>query len=181
MNAIILFFICLWLFLLALLHFLKKDFKPNNHTCSEYAIGKFGFIMNIAFYSMMIANVLIAINFWGKNIITSILFLIVAIGYLGLGTWKADLTISTEKETKVGRMHLLAGFISMLFTIILAFVIAIQNTDNILCIFAFCSLISWLGFIATMNIKKPIIFGIAQRLFILIITIWTIYITVCFV
>ena len=181
MNIIILFFVCLWLFSIVLLHFLKADFTPHNHTCSEYVIGKFGFIMNIAFYSMMIANILIAINFWSKNIITSILFIVVAIGYLGLGVWKADLTISDEKETKMGRCHLLAGFTSTVFTIVLTFVIASQNTCSILWIFAICSLISWLGFAATMNIKKPVIFGISQRLFLLIITIWTICITVSFV
>ena len=181
MNTIILFFVCLWLFSLVALHFLKVDFKPYNHTCSEYAIGKFGFIMNIAFYSMMIANILIAVDFWSRNILISILFIIVAVGYLGLGIWKADLTISTEKETKKGRLHLLAGFITMIFTIVLTFVISNQNTDNILCFFSFCSVMSWIGFIVTMNIKKPIIFGISQRLFLLIITIWTVYITVNFV
>ena len=181
MQTIIFFFIGLWIFLLVLLHFLKTDFEPHNHTCSEYAIGKYGTLMNIAFYSMMIANILIAINFWSKNTVTSILFIIVALGYLGLGVWKADLTISTEKETMAGKLHLLAGFITMVFTIVLTFVLANKNTDITLWIFAISSLISWLGFIVTMNIKKPIIFGISQRLFLLIITIWILYITASFI
>ena len=178
---IIMVFVVIWLFLLVILHFLTANFKPHNHTCSEYAIGKFGFLMNVAFFSMMIANALLAKEFWSKQSITSILFLIVAVGYFGLGIWKADLTISTEKETKNGKLHLLAGFITMLFTIVLSFVIASQNKNRFLWIFSFCSLISWLGFIVTMNIKKPIIFGIAQRIYIFIISIWTIYISVIFV
>ncbi len=165
LNILSIAFTSIWLILLILLHFLKSDFKPNSHTCSEYAIGKYGWLMQIAFFSMAFSYLLISIN------LHSVLFGIACLGWIGLGVWKADFTLQQigEKATKQGRLHLLFGLIAMISIDILAFVIPISYL-------AWFILLSHIAFIVSMNIKKPIIFGIIQRIYILLITFWTIII-----
>jgi hypothetical protein len=173
-QGFIILFIAIWFLSLLSLHFLKKDFTPYNHTCSEYANGKLGFIMNIAFFAMAIANILFAVRFWNNNLFVGVLFAVIAVGFIGLGTFKADIIIS-NKETAMGRIHLLFGFIAMLAINIATFALASQNSDILLWIFAWIVVLSFLFFVISLNIKTPICFGIAQRVFMLIITIWFCY------
>ena len=176
LKFIIILFVSIWLLAIILLHFLKPCFTPYNHTCSEYAIGKFGFIMNIAFFSMGIANILLAFNFLQKNnIFIGVLFIIIALGFIGLGIFKADLTISDTSETTTGRIHLLFGFIAMLTINIATFVLANKRNGWILA--SICA-VSFIIFIISLNIKAPMFFGIAQRIFIFIMTIWFFYVAI---
>ena len=174
----IIFFVAIWFLAIIVLHFLKPDFTPYIHTCSEYAIGKFGFIMNIAFFSMATANILLAFSFIQKdNIFIGILFGFIALGFIGLGIFRADLTISDTTETTTGRIHLFFGFISMLTINILSFVLADkEKTDIVLWILASICVASFIFFIISINMKTPVFFGIAQRVFISITTIWFLYI-----
>jgi hypothetical protein len=177
MNFIICGFVAFWFLCLFLLHFLKSDFTPYNHTCSEYANGQFGFIMNIAFFALAITNILLAIKFIKQNnIFMGVLFCIIAVGFIGLGIFKADITISTDKETTQGRIHLLFGFIAMFTINIATFVLASKNIDIVLWLFASVCVASFVLFIITMNIKAPVFFGISQRIFMAIFTAWFFYV-----
>jgi hypothetical protein len=180
MEFVIPFFVAIWLLAIILLHFLKPDFTPYNHTCSEYAIGKFGFIMNIAFFSMATANILLAFSFIQKNnIFIGVLFGFIALGFIGLGIFRADLTISDTPETTTGKIHLLFGFIAMLTINVLSFVLAgKEKTDIALWILASICVASFIVFVISSNIEAPVFFGIAQRIYISILTIWFLYIAI---
>ena len=176
-EFVILFFVVIWLLAIILLHFLKPDFTPYNHTCSEYAIGRFGFIMNIAFFAMAAASILLAFSFiQNSSIFIGILFGLIALGYIGLGIFRADLTISDTPETTTGRIHLLFGLIAMLTINVLSFVLASKvQTDIALWILASICVVSFIIFIISINIETPIFFGIAQRIYLSIATIWFLY------
>jgi hypothetical protein len=176
LKYIIVSFVAIWFFAVLSLHFLKRDFTPNNHTCSEYANGKFGFIMVIAFFAMASANILLSVEFIQNNKFIGVLFAVIALGFIGLGIFRADLTISDTPETTKGRIHLLFGSIAMLTIIIAAFVLASRNKDVVSWILASICIISFINFIISMNIKKPVFFGIAQRIFLFIVTIWFLYV-----
>ena len=180
MRFVVLFLVAIWLLAVISLHFLKPDFTPNNHTCSEYAIGKFGFIMNIAFFAMAIANILLAFSFIHKNnIFTGVLFAIIALGFIGLGIFRADLTISDIPETTTGRIHLLFGFIAMFTINVLTFILAGKEiADIVLWILASICAASFIVFVISSNIEAPVFFGIAQRIYLSIATIWFLYIAI---
>jgi hypothetical protein len=177
MNLVAMAFILLWFALLVLLHFLKPNFNPSSHTCSEYAIGKFGFLMQIAFFAMAAGNLLIAILFWQSKTVATILFSVVSLGFVGLGIWRADLTISEEKETTAGKLHLLSGFVAMVLIDVLSVVFAAQYQSILLVTLAALIIASHIAFIASMNIMRITVFGIAQRVYIALITIWLIAVT----
>jgi hypothetical protein len=180
MEFVILFFVAIWLLAIILLHFLKPDFTPCNHTCSEYAIGKFGFIMNIAIFSMATANILLAFSFIQENnVFIGVLFSFIASGFIGLGIFRADLTVSDSPETTTGRIHLLFGFIAMLTINVLSFVLAgKEQTDIALWILASICVASFTVFVISLNIKAPVFFGIAQRIYISVLTVWFLYIAI---
>jgi hypothetical protein len=178
MKYIILSFVAVWFLGVFSLHFLKPDFTPFNHTCSEYAIGKFGFIMNISFFALATANVLLAVRFMKENIFVGVLFAVIALGFVGLGIFRADLTISDTPETTGGRIHLLFGFIAMFTVNVATFVLAGKNADVALWISAGVCAASFITFIISMNIKTPVFFGIAQRVFMFAMTIWFGYVSI---
>jgi len=136
--------------------------------------------MVIAFFAMAIANILLAFcSIQKSDIFIGILFAIIAVGYIGLGTFIADITISDTPETTAGKIHLFFGFIAMLTINITTFVLASKiKSDVALWIFAISCIISFIIFIVSMNIKSPVFFGIAQRIYLSIATIWFFYITI---
>jgi hypothetical protein len=67
----------LFLVLLAVLHLLKPEYDPSWRMISEYEIGRFGWAMQLAFFSLAIAHVSVIAAVWSQT--KSI------IGYIGLG------------------------------------------------------------------------------------------------
>src|SRR5690606_8646979 len=114
LSAIIVFMI-----LLTLLHLLKPELDSSWRMISEYAIGQFGWLMNIAF-------ILWAISFLGlffsirTQIHTKIgriglvLLLISALGLLIAGLFTTDpVTASADQRTTNGMLHSVGGTLGM--------------------------------------------------------------------
>src|SRR5262245_40012906 len=66
----------LFLVVLAGLHILKPEYDPSWRMISEYEIGRFGWAMQLAFFSLAIASVSAIVAVWSE--IKSV------IGYIGL-------------------------------------------------------------------------------------------------
>jgi len=75
----------MFLLLLILLHFLKSELNPTWHMVSEYAIGHYGWMMQLAFGCLALGCVGIAVAGWEQVVTTSgriglLLLVIAAIG-----------------------------------------------------------------------------------------------------
>ena len=91
----------LFLFLLILLHFLKSDLSPAWHMVSEYAIGQYGWMMQVAFGCLALGCVSIAVAGWEQVLATSgriglVLLVIAAIGLTTAAFNNAD-PVNTPK------------------------------------------------------------------------------------
>lgn len=105
--------------LLLLLHFLKSDLDPSWHFISEYEIGRYGWIMQVAFLALALGNVglYVAIRnevggLWGW--IGSALFLIGTAGTVLGGIFITDpINALPEAVTTSGNLHNLGGALGL--------------------------------------------------------------------
>jgi len=100
-----------FLLLLTLLHFLKADLDPIWHMISEYAIARYGWMMQSAFACLAVSCVSLAVAGWPLVAGTSgkiglLLLLIAAIG-LGIAAFNNTDPINTPKAemSSHGNMH----------------------------------------------------------------------------
>jgi hypothetical protein len=105
----------LFLVLLAVLHILKPEYDPSWRMISEYEIGKFGWVMQLAFFSLAIANLSAIAAVWSqaKSIIGYIglgLLLVAATGLIIGGIFPSDpITTDPEALSASGKMHILGA------------------------------------------------------------------------
>lgn len=103
--------IAVFLLLLVLLHFLKADLTPTWHMVSEYAIGHYGWMMQLAFGCLALSCVSIAIAGWPQVVSTGgrIGMLLMAIAAIGLTIAAFNNTdvVNTPKAemSPHGKMH----------------------------------------------------------------------------
>ena len=109
----------LFLVLLAVLHILKPEYDPSWRMISEYEIGRFGWVMQLAFFSLAIANVSAIAAVWSqaKSIIGYIrlgLLLVAATGLIIGGIFPSDpITTDPEALSASGKMHGLGGMLGI--------------------------------------------------------------------
>jgi hypothetical protein len=101
--------------LLAALHLLKPELDPSWHFISEYAIGRHGWMMVLAFGSLAFSYVMLAValrsqlgTIWGR--IGLALLLVSAAGLAIAGIFTTDpITASKDAATNEGKLHNLGG------------------------------------------------------------------------
>ena len=96
--------------LLALLHVIKSDIEPSWNFISEYQVGRFGWLMSLAFVSLGCSCAFLAIALWkevnlaGK--IGIVMLLLSAAGMFMAAIFKTDpLNTSPELVTQSGMLH----------------------------------------------------------------------------
>ncbi|MBC9914925.1 DUF998 domain-containing protein [Chitinophaga varians] len=101
----------LYVFLLLLLHLLEPEFDPSWRFISEYALGKFGWLMNLVFLSFVVSSISCGLSVFPqvKTILGYIGLVILAIGAVGIflaAIFNTD-PITTEQDqlTFSGKMH----------------------------------------------------------------------------
>ena len=101
--------------LLAALHFIKPELDPSWHFISEYAIGRHGWMMVLAFLSLAVSYVslLVAIRSQLRTIagrIGLVLLLVSALGLTIAAVFTTDpITVSEDTVTTEGTLHNLGG------------------------------------------------------------------------
>ena len=102
---------------LLLLHVLKPDYTVVDHMISDYAVGRFGWIMTTAFTSLAIGCLLLAIGMLREGPpswlgrLGAVLLLVVFAGLVVTAIFPTDLEIAPSTPT--GDIHALSFFVNI--------------------------------------------------------------------
>ncbi|MGZ8690758.1 MAG: DUF998 domain-containing protein [Aeromicrobium sp.] len=103
--------------LIAILHVLEPEYDPSWRMISEYSLGRYGWVMRLAFVTMAIGLAATCVALWPFGGAWTIGLAAVALGALGAAFIDADPIMTPRAHaTPVGRAHtvlgalLLAGF-----------------------------------------------------------------------
>ena len=103
--------------LVVLLHVLEPEYDPSWRMISEYSVGRYGWVMRVAFVAMAISPAALCVALWPFGGVWTIGLAAVALGALGAAFIDADPIMTPRAEaTPVGSVHtvlggvLLAGF-----------------------------------------------------------------------
>ncbi len=150
-------FAILFIVILILLHFLEPEFDPSWRMISEYEIGRFGWLMRIAFFCWGASVISLIILIWAPlgaqgGMIGRGWFLLIGVALFGAGIFKTNaITDSTPGLTNT--LHALCGAI-----VILTFPIAATLVVSSLLrshswlpgqgLLIFATVFAWVGLIA---------------------------------
>jgi hypothetical protein len=105
--------------LLASLHILKPELDPSWNFISEYQVGRFGWLMSLAFFALGISCIFLSISLWKKiNSVGKIGVLLLVISGFGMiiaAIFKTDaLNTSSELVTQSGKLHQLGAMMDQI-------------------------------------------------------------------
>jgi hypothetical protein len=116
----------IFLTILFLLHFLKPELDPTWRMISEYEIGRFGWLMRLAFFSWGISLLAVLITIWPYLQQVSRLWLVlIVIAICGAGMFKTN-PITDNNPNLANTIHTLCGAIVIL-TFPIAATLAVSN------------------------------------------------------
>lgn len=110
----------IFLVLLMILHVIKPEIDPSWRFISEYAIGKYGWMMMLAFFSLSISciSLFVAIKSYVGTIAGKIglaLLLITAVGMVMAGIFPADpITTGRDAMSRNGQLHELGAMLDLM-------------------------------------------------------------------
>lgn len=185
-----------FLFLLTILHLLEPEFDPTWRVISEYEIGKFGWLMRLAFFCWGGGFLLLTISLWntletlgGK--IGKWWLLIISIALFGAGIFVPQPITDIVRGT-TDKLHGLCGAL-MIFTLpiastIIAFNLSKQQTNRksrkqlfwitllvwVGIITFFYSMIFYLKQAKTRAYGPDVLIGLPNRFMVVTYTIWLI-------
>ncbi len=186
---------------LLLLHILEPEFDPSWRMISEYELGRYGWLMSLAFicWSGSVLALIVAlrpslqttagkVGFWW--------FLAIAVAQLGGGVFITDAITDTIKTT-TGNLHTLCGVIVILTFPIAATLVAGSLARNRewkdahrgmrwLTLLVWLSVIAYFGSIIVSNLANPtagrvgphVLQGWPNRAMVIVYSIWLIYVAV---
>jgi hypothetical protein len=117
-EYISIFFSAVFLAILFLLHFLKRELDPAWRMISEYEIGRFGWMMRLAFFCWGASVLALLITIWPtllpiSGTISRWWFVLIVIALFGAGIFKTD-PITNDTQSLVNTIHKLCGVIVIL-------------------------------------------------------------------
>ena len=111
-------FASVFLAILFLLHFLKRELDPAWRMISEYEIGRFGWMMRLAFFSWGVSVLAMLITIWPtlqpiSGTISRWWFVLIVIALFGAGIFKTN-PITENTPNRVNTIHIICGAIVIL-------------------------------------------------------------------
>ena len=96
--------------LVAILHVLEPEYDPTWRMISEYSLGRYGWVMRVAFVTMAISPAATCVALWPFGGAWAIGLAAVALGALGAAFIDADVIMTPRAQaTPVGRAHTVLG------------------------------------------------------------------------
>jgi Protein of unknown function (DUF998) len=161
-------FAIIFLALLIILHFIKKELNPIWRMISEYEIGKFGWIMRVAFFCWGISVLFFLISFWPflqsvTGMIGKYMFIIIFISLIGAGIFKTD-PITENNPNLENTLHVICGAIVIITfpitsTLVVNNIIGNEYWPKMNNLMIIANVIVWIGlitFFASIIISKVI-------------------------
>lgn len=100
--------------LIALLHVLQPEYDPSWRMISEYSLGRYGWVMRVAFVTMAISPAAMCVALWPFGGAWTLGLAVVALGALGAAFIDSDPIMTSRAEaTPVGRAHTLLGLVCL--------------------------------------------------------------------
>jgi hypothetical protein len=105
--------------LLTLLHVMKPELDPAWNFISEYEVGKFGWVMQVAFLLLGCSCMMLVVALWNHMPIVGkiglLLLFVSAVGMFLGGIFKTDpLNTAIELQTKAGTIHQLGAMLDQI-------------------------------------------------------------------
>jgi hypothetical protein len=105
--------------ILAMLHLLKPDIEPSWNFISEYQVGRFGWLMSLAFVSLGSCCLFLAIALWKEINLAGkvgiVMLILSAAGMFIAAIFKTDpLNTSPELVTQSGMLHQLGAMLDQI-------------------------------------------------------------------
>ena len=109
LSIVALIFACLFILTLVVLHFLEPEFDPKWRMISEYEIGKYGYLMQGAFFSWGASVLFLLIVAWhfigtAGGIIGCIWFIMIMLALVGAGIYKTN-AITDNSTSRANTIH----------------------------------------------------------------------------
>jgi Protein of unknown function (DUF998) len=146
-------FAVIFLSILFLLHFLKPELDPAWRMISEYEIGRFGWIMRLAFFSWGTSVLAILITIWPSlQPISRLWLLLIVIALFGAGIFKTN-PITDNSPDLINTIHTLCGAIVIL-TFPIAATLAVRSLlhhhlwSASQTVLIFGTVLTWIGMVA---------------------------------
>ena len=141
--------------LLVLLHFLKPENDPSWRMISEYQIGRYGWLMRLAFvcWSLGVSG-LVAMLWQHIPVVTDTLLAVIAASILGAGIFVTDpITTPNELQNRASKLHTLFGMLVIFGTpfIVTAVDWSLSGNPFVASLQAYLlwlTLMVWLGFLS---------------------------------
>ena len=104
----------LFLGFLLVLHFIKPELEPSWHFISEYQIGKFGWMMSLAFLSLAVSCTTLSVALWSQlnfmGRIGLLLLVVSAAGMIIAAIFISD-PLTAVRESEHGKLHQLGAML----------------------------------------------------------------------
>lgn len=140
--------------LLILLHFLKPENDPSWRMISEYQIGRYGWLMRLAFLCWSVGVFGLVVMLWQQiPAVTDTLLAVIAASILGAGVFVTDpITTPNELQGRASKLHTLFGTITIIGTPFVATAVNWSLSDDLLATplrqyLVWLTLTVWLGFL----------------------------------
>jgi hypothetical protein len=177
----------LWLVIIVLLHFAKRELDPRTRMISEYALGVHGWMMQLAFFCMALSCGALAAATWALRLLPgSSLLAICSVGFAGAGVFVTDpISLAQRTETRSGALHVLFAFIVIVIFPIMATVVDIGVAGKVASVptrhwLPALTTLPWIGFLIFMGgalisgriPRTPL--GYFERILVLAYSLWLI-------
>lgn len=175
---------CLFIIILTSFHLIQPELSPLARFGSEYAVGRLGWLMNVAFLCFSVGLLSLAHTFRlglkseRRSRTGEILLSLSAVGILGSGLFNADL--QTADVTTAGILHAISGLLAF-FTLIPSMLIFSQKLHNAGRLAGAYKALRYLPWISTLLFLAMLAYfgpnnlaGLGQRLFLASVFAWLI-------
>lgn len=129
---------CGFILQLSILHLVRADLDPSWRVVSEYAVGRHGWMMVLAFLLLAAVSAALAVGTWAAGSrrlgpVGAALLAMTAVGMGMAGIFVTDLiTVAHDERTPVGRLHEVGALLDMTpFAAILVSLALLRGTPSV--------------------------------------------------
>ena len=142
--------------LIAMLHVLEPEYDPSWRMISEYSVGRFGWVMRLAFVTMAISPAAMCVALWPFGGAWTVGLAAVALGALGAAFIDADPIMTPRAQaTSVGRAHTVLGSVLLAGFPPAALFAGVGVASALGWLLAIASVVPWAGLVWFLNAAAP--------------------------